>query len=181
MYSKIVGFLMGLFIACQFNLVDSEGIEFGLIRQLDTEVIGVETVNAAEKLQLEKSTNSIGEGKKTVKEPCEIEMQQSINAAYQLLMLGNKQEDCFIPEGSKLNKVIVLDGELLLDFSEELLNYGGNMWEEQLVALILDTAFSFEKIQYVTVTINGEVKNFVEGTTINRYTREKWIERKQSK
>ncbi|MBC7958899.1 MAG: GerMN domain-containing protein [Vallitaleaceae bacterium] len=89
-------------------------------------------------------------------------------------------KESLIPSGTHLNRALVLDGHLLLDFSQQLLNYGGTSWEEALVDELLSTAFSVDGVQWVTIRIDGECQNLVEGTTINRYTRENWNERKES-
>lgn len=108
----------------------------------------------------------------------ETPIENQMSEAFNQLLLPSNEVFQLIPEGTHLNKVIVVDGDLLLDFSEELLEYGGTLWEDELIHLLLSTAFSNESIKSVTITINEQTENFVEGTTINGYTRENWNERK---
>ncbi|PKM50919.1 MAG: hypothetical protein CVV02_09385 [Firmicutes bacterium HGW-Firmicutes-7] len=174
MYCRIIEVLCGLLIICQLNFIYSgyesiglnENVGIGLIKSVEiAKIIGIENVGGV--------INVIEESNKKVEKSYEIIQQQNIKEVYEILM--ETQNFYVIPEGSILNKVVVLEDEVFLDFSKELLNYGGNRWEEELVKILLDTAFSFENINYVTVAIDGEIKNLVEGTIINRYTRENWM------
>lgn len=88
----------------------------------------------------------------------------------------SKDEFKLIPEGTSINRLIVIDQTLMVDFSEGILCYGGSAWEEAIVNKLLDIAFSRDEIDTVVVLINGKVENFVEGTLINGYTRKKWEE-----
>lgn len=94
-------------------------------------------------------------------------------------LLDNNNEDItFIPEKAVVNMVIFFSGELYVDFSKELLNYGGTMWEEGMVNQILSVIFQFQEVEKVTFYIDGKRENLVEGTVINGYTRSEWKERK---
>lgn len=167
MNSNIIGTFLVIVISFQMNVANGN-----ICNDMNT---SAEIIKAIEATNLEKLIHIIYENSEEKVEVSEIVMQQNMNDAYKILMSRNEQDLYLIPEGSRLNKVIVLNDEVLLDFSEELLEYGGTLWEEELIKQLLDTAFSFEEIQYVTITIDGEIKNFVEGTTINRYTRENWM------
>jgi len=84
-----------------------------------------------------------------------------------------------LPKGTKVEYVIFISNNLYINFSKEILNYGGTMWEEEMINNILEIAFEDEEVETVTIAIEGEIKNFVEGTIINMYTRDKWLERKK--
>lgn len=104
-------------------------------------------------------------------------IENNIEQAFEELLQEDQGEFLLIPERTRINEVLVLDGNLYLDFSEEILNYGGNQWEYELTNKLLTRAFLNDAINSVTITINKQTKNFVEGTIINRYTRENWNER----
>lgn len=104
-------------------------------------------------------------------------IENDIQQAFEQLLQEEQGEFLLIPEGTRINEVLVLDGDMFLDFSEEILNYGGNQWEYELTNKLLAIAFLNDAICNVTITINKQTKNFVEGTIINRYTRENWNER----
>lgn len=106
-----------------------------------------------------------------------LSLEGRIQEIFEKLLDNEDDEMTLIPEGTILNKVIVIDYNLLLDFSKEFLGYGGTMWEEGLIDQVLLTAFQYEEINSVTIAIDGEIKNLVEGTLINGYTRKKWEER----
>lgn len=105
----------------------------------------------------------------------EYELQEIIKDEIQSLEVSHPG---LIPDGTDLNKVIVIDHSLLLDFSPEFLNYGGSDYENELVYHLLSIGFDFTTIEDISIDINGENILLVEGTRINRYTREKW-EREQ--
>ncbi|TCT12154.1 hypothetical protein EDC18_11460 [Natranaerovirga pectinivora] len=70
------------------------------------------------------------------------------------------------------------DQHLELTVTNDIMNYGGNSWEWDLVNQLLSTLFSVDEINRVTINIYGEAY-FREGTVINQYTREQWNERKK--
>lgn len=104
-------------------------------------------------------------------------IEDRIKEAFVLLLQQQEEGFRIIHEGTCLNKAIFLEGDLFLDFSEEILQYGGNEWEKELVNQLLQTAFSNVGVESVTITIDEQTKEFVEGTVINLYTRENWNER----
>lgn len=103
--------------------------------------------------------------------------EKMIEDTLELLIANNNNKLTFIPNNVNINMVILIEGELYIDFSKEILNYGGNTWEESLVNQILAVLFQFEDIYSITFLIDGKKENLVEGTIINSYTRIKWKER----
>lgn len=103
--------------------------------------------------------------------------EKMIKDTLELLIANNSNKHTFIPNDVNVNMVILMEGELFIDFSKEILNYGGNTWEEGLVNQILAVLFQFEDISCITFLIDGKKENLVEGTIINSYTRIKWKER----
>lgn len=124
------------------------------------------------------NNDTLHEDIKEIEKISEYELQEIISGTIETLLIYNQTDKKLLPDGTKLNKVIVIDKSLLLDFSEELLDYGGTQREKELVNQLLDIAFGFKEINKISIAINGEVKNLVEGTLINGYTREKWEKEK---
>lgn len=102
-------------------------------------------------------------------------LEDEIQASLNDLILDEKEDFKLIPEGTKILRILVIEDEVLIDFSKEICNYGGNYWEEELIGEILDKAFSFKEIKSVTIRIESKITHFVEGTSVDRYTREKWL------
>jgi hypothetical protein len=106
------------------------------------------------------------------------EIIENIKNSLTSLFNVNDGEFNVFPDGTKVNDVLYYDGEVVIDFSQEILNYGGMMWEDEIINQILSTVFLNLEIEEVTLTIDKNLYYFVEGTEINGYTREKWSERK---
>lgn len=77
-------------------------------------------------------------------------------------------------EDIKLNKVLLIDHELVLFFSKELLNYEGTQKEQEMINRILEIAFTNNQVEQVTITITGDKINQNQGILINGYSKEEW-------
>lgn len=132
----------------------------------------------AEQFQYVQSQEEQAQGKLLAMQPVQHLYEWEIQAVFEEVIMD---ANSIIPSGTKVLNVIHLDEDLLIDFSTEFLSYGGNTYEEALVSLILETGFSFPEVNSITVYIAGELQNFVEGSEINRYTRDAWQERKVGK
>lgn len=62
-------------------------------------------------------------------------------------------------------------GKLEVSFSKEVLNYGGTMWETDMIDQFLSTFFSVEEVESISFYINRETTLFVEGTEIVDFNR----------
>ncbi len=94
-----------------------------------------------------------------------------------LLENDNNKITC-IPKNVKVSFILMMHGYLELEFSEEILNYGGTMCEAGMLNQILATLFSIEEVEKITLYIQGHDNIFVEGAVVNEYTRDEWQERK---
>jgi spore germination protein GerM len=88
----------------------------------------------------------------------------------------SKEEESLIPKDTKLLDFKLEKGNLLLNFSKEIKNYGGNLTEQWMVYRILSAGFSIPKVESITVFIEGKKDYFPEGTIIDAYQREDWME-----
>lgn len=95
----------------------------------------------------------------------------------QTLFQNKNDNPTLIPKNVKINNMLLINGELEVELSKEILNYGGSMWEQGLIDEILTTIFCIDEIKQVTLTIEDR-SVFVEGSEINGYTRNEWNERK---
>lgn len=77
-----------------------------------------------------------------------------------------KSNNNFIPLGSELMDVKIINGYAELNFSNEILDYGGNYYEIRLINQILETTLNFPDINYVTFLIDGKLVPLNEGTTV---------------
>ncbi len=78
--------------------------------------------------------------------------------------LFSKEEGSFIPKDVKVLNVETKNKHLIINFSEEILNYGGSYYEQRLLAQILKTAAYMEEVEKITICVNGKVAILPEGT-----------------
>lgn len=83
----------------------------------------------------------------------------------------------FIPNGVRVTNILYINNSLEIEISNELLDYGGTMRENMLIDQILATIFDFDEINELTIYIEDSDNLFVEGTSIEKYTRNDWEER----
>lgn len=107
----------------------------------------------------------------------DIHLENELKDSYEMIFAQKYEDFQLIPLGTKINKIVVDEGNVLVDFSREILNYGGNTWEDAMINQLLGVAFAFEQVNSVTFTIDNNTENFVEGSVIYRYTRINWNER----
>ncbi len=69
----------------------------------------------------------------------------------------------YVPEGTELLWVFYFEGNLFLNFNENLLNYSGSFYEECLLEQIFLSCFSIEEVERVSIFINEESLYFPEG------------------
>lgn len=72
----------------------------------------------------------------------------------------------YITKNVKVNKCIVLDGELIIDVSDDILKSAGTYKELIMVEQIVKNATKIDGVQSVTLTIDGKLQPFVEGSVI---------------
>ncbi len=80
--------------------------------------------------------------------------------------LLNDKNEMFIPEGTKLLTLVINDGHLVLNVSDEIKNYGGCYYELCLKKQIIKTALSIPNINKVTLLIENSVEYLPEGSFI---------------
>jgi spore germination protein GerM len=102
--------------------------------------------------------------------------EKKVEELFAELLGDTSKEDKIIPEGTKLLSYSLEDHHLILDFSEEIKNYGGTLREQWIVSQILSTGFSMPEVNYITVLIEGQKDYFPEGTIIDAYKKEDWLE-----
>jgi spore germination protein GerM len=105
-------------------------------------------------------------------------LEKVIRQSLEKLINNEKGRLSLIPEETVIKMVIYFEGELFIDFSRDILNYGGTTWEKGMVDQILSVVFQFDEVNKVSFYIEGELENLVEGTIIKGYTRNEWKERK---
>ncbi|GHU77597.1 hypothetical protein FACS1894188_12210 [Clostridia bacterium] len=72
----------------------------------------------------------------------------------------------FIPQNVKIYNVRV-DGEtLVLDVSEDIFSFSGAYGETRLTSILVKNALQFDGVNKVTISSNGEIAVFPEGTVI---------------
>lgn len=81
---------------------------------------------------------------------------------YQLI----ESEKNYIPENTKLLGIKINKKYAELNFSKEILNYGGTSYEVRLINQIVDTSINFPNINYVTILVDGELVFLPEGTQV---------------
>ncbi len=102
----------------------------------------------------------------------EVMEEEKIKLMLNTLLYNTQDKINYIPEGTKVLNVKLINNNLFINFNENIENYGGNHYEINLIKQILYTCFDFENIQNVTFLINGKFKLLPEGRLIFKYTRE---------
>ncbi|GKX28130.1 hypothetical protein SH1V18_06100 [Vallitalea longa] len=104
-------------------------------------------------------------------------LEENIQYTLQSLFDNDDELNSFIPFGVKITNILYINGSLEIQISRNILNYGGTATEDALVNQILATVFDFEEINEFTLFIEDNDDLLVEGTSINKYTRNDWEER----
>ena len=87
-------------------------------------------------------------------------------------LMENKCEYAtFVPEGTKLIWVVVADERLIVNISNEALNYGGTANEAYFVEQIVNTAYSIQQIRSIMLYVDGKEASLPEGTDFTSYDR----------
>lgn len=104
-------------------------------------------------------------------------LEENIQYTLQSLFDNDDESDSFIPYGVKITKILYIKGSLEVEVSNNILNYGGTAAEDGIVNQILATVFDFEEINEFSLFIEDDDDLLVEGTSIDKYTRNDWKER----
>jgi len=113
---------------------------------------------------------------------CEFNSEDIEEKIYELfanLVSINYNENSYnlVNQDTQIKSVYFNEGQLEVSFSEEILNYGGTMWEADMIDQLLCTFFSIKDVESISFYINRETTLFVEGTEIIDFNREKLEER----
>ena len=84
---------------------------------------------------------------------------------YNLLCMGRSE---FVPQGVELLGVTLVQGELVVNVSSHIKNYGGTYNEEHLHAQLVLSGLGICGVDAVTLLIDGEPGVLPEGMTINQ-------------
>ena len=87
----------------------------------------------------------------------------------------NESSYNLVNKDADIKSVYFDKGKLEVSFSKEILNYGGTMWEADMIDQLLCTFFSIKEVKSVSFYINRETTLFVEGTEIIDFNRN-WLE-----
>ncbi|NLM13674.1 MAG: GerMN domain-containing protein [Epulopiscium sp.] len=102
--------------------------------------------------------------------------EKKVEELFGVLLGDTSREDNLIPEGTKCINYSLEDGHLTLNFSKEIKNYGGTATEQWIVYQILSTGFSIPEVESITVLIEGRKDYLPEGTIIDAYKKEVWLQ-----
>lgn len=113
---------------------------------------------------------------------CEFNSQDIEEKACELfanLVSINYNENSYnlVDQDAQVKSVYFKEGKLEVSFSKEMLNYGGTMWEADMIDQLLCTFFSIEDVESISFYINRETTLFVEGTEIIDFNRGELEER----
>lgn len=102
--------------------------------------------------------------------------------AYELfanLVIINYNENRYnlVNQDSSIKSVYFDKGKLEVSFSKEILNYGGTMWEADMIDQLICTFFSIKEVENISFYINRETTLFEEGTEIIDFNRKQLEER----
>lgn len=94
------------------------------------------------------------------------------------LLFGDtfKEEANLVPEGTEIIDFQFKDGAFILNLSKEIKNYGGTLTEWWIVDRILFVGFSIPNVESITLLIEGQRDYLPEGTMIDSYEKEVWLE-----
>lgn len=95
-----------------------------------------------------------------------------IKLVLETFLYNSKKNINYIPKGTKVLNVKLINKDLFINFNNNIENYGGNHYETNLIRQVLHTCFQFENIQSVTFLIDGNFKVLPEGNLVFKYTRE---------
>lgn len=98
--------------------------------------------------------------------------EKKIKLVLDTLLYNTQNQLNYIPNGTKVLNVKLINKNLFINFNSNIENYGGSSYETNLIRQILHTCFQFEYIQNVTFLIEGKFKLLPEGHLIFKYTRE---------
>jgi spore germination protein GerM len=79
-----------------------------------------------------------------------------------------------VPPNTTLIGLQLSEGHLVINVSKEIKEYGGSSWEQMVEIQLLDTAFSLDTVDQVTVRIEGKLDVLPEGTQIDHIWRQQW-------
>ncbi|WP_341878062.1 GerMN domain-containing protein [Defluviitalea saccharophila] len=102
--------------------------------------------------------------------------EKKVEELFEALLGDTSREGNLIPEGTKLIHYSFENHHLILNFSEDIKNYGGTATEQWIVYKILSTGFSIPEVESITVLIEGRKDYLPEGTIIDGYKKEVWLE-----
>lgn len=71
-----------------------------------------------------------------------------------------------VPENVQICQILLADGCLTLDVSDAILRYGGNAYEQALIAQLLRNALSLPGITCFTLRVEGSIVPLAEGRTV---------------
>ena len=78
-------------------------------------------------------------------------------------------ENISAPKNVSVLGIKIDGGHLILNVSAEILNYGGNANERELIKELLDTAASVEGVTAFTLLVSGELVTLPEGRELDNY------------
>ena len=116
----------------------------------------------------------------------EEQIQEGINSLFHWAPLENltriptKNRYSYIPKGTELLGISLVDGECTIYVSKEITQYGGTYWETKLVDQLLSTIFTFPTVQKITLFIEEYEIYLPEGTKLQQYQRSQWEERRRA-
>ncbi len=88
----------------------------------------------------------------------------------------NNEKVTFVPENTKLLSTYFKNGHLILNLSPEIMNYGGNYYEECLIKQFTKTALDIPGVNALTLLIDGKLTYLPEGTIVYRYINENGVD-----
>ena len=74
---------------------------------------------------------------------------------------------CKMPEGVKIIGIYINESNLILNISGDINLYGGNAFEQELVARLLDAASKIPGIETLTILTEGQLIPLPEGRLIH--------------
>ncbi len=99
--------------------------------------------------------------------------------AYALFgLLFSEPYNSYLPDDTRIIAANLVENTLIINVSDEILNYGGSYNERRVKELLLTNAFGIKGVDFVTLQIEGECGILPEGTIIHEEAKESSFETK---
>ena len=91
-------------------------------------------------------------------------------------VLGKIEENMGLTSQIDILALEYREGSLVIDLSSAIKGYGGgNTAEVEVISNLLEWSFNQEKVEQVTLLVDGSIEGFPEGNIVHQWTKEEYL------